>query len=425
MSIRESTLVRRARGLVMVGPAFAAAIAYVDPGNFATNFAAGADYGHRLLWVVVGANLMGMVVQFLSAKLGLATGANLAQLCRKRYPRPLVAGMWIQAELVAMATDLAEVIGGAVALSLLFDLPMAAGGLLVIAASFVILALDARGKRKFEAVVAGCLGVILLGFVWGLAAAGVRPGDLGSGLLPTVPDAQALLIAGGILGATVMPHVVYLHSDLASRHSREPRHPKDPARRAAPDRRPDPDRQRALVWQIRLDVVAALALAGLANVAMLVIAAQLFHGGPLPADTLESIHSGFGVLLGGGGALAFALALLASGLASASVGTYAGQVVMAGFIGRTLPITVRRLITVLPVLVVLLLGVDATQALLWSQLVLSFGIPFVLIPLVGFTRDTELMGPLVNGRATTVSAAVLAAVVVALNAVLAVTAVWS
>lgn len=407
---------QRARGLVMVGPAFAAAIAYVDPGNFATNFVAGADFGSQLLWVVVVANLVGTLVQFLSAKLGLATGRNLAELCRERYPGPVVWGLWVQAELVAMATDLAEVIGGAVALSLLFGLPLVVGGVLVTVFSFVLLAFDTRGKRKFEAVIAACLACILVGFAWSLLRAGVRPGDFGGGLLPTLPGSAGLLIAGGIVGATVMPHVVFVHSDLTRRHVIEL-----PGRERGVGRvRPvNPDRTRRLLRQVRLDVFVALGLAGLANMAMLVVAAKLFHAGPIAVDTLESIHAGFGTLLGGGAALAFALALLAAGLASTSVGTLAGQVIMAGFIGRSLPVLLRRLITALPALVVLAVGVDPTQALIWSQLVLSFGIPFVLVPLIRFTRAPELMGPLVNTRATTVAAVLVTGVVVVLNVVLA------
>ncbi|SOE10461.1 manganese transport protein [Streptomyces sp. 2323.1] len=390
----------------MLGPAFAAAIAYVDPGNFATNFAAGSDLGYRLLWVVVAANLLGMLVQVLAAKLGLATGRNLAELCRDRYPRPVVWTMWVQAELVAMATDLAEVIGGAISLALLFDLPLAAGGVLITVFSFVILAFETRGKRKFEALIAACLACILAGFAWNLVRSGVRPTDFMGGLIPRLPDAQGLFIAGGIVGATVMPHVVHLHSDLTGRHTRE----------TSPDGALG--RRRRLLWQVRLDVFVALAFAGLANMAMLIVAAKMFHAGPLEIDTLESIHAAFGTLLGGGAALAFALALLASGLASTSVGTYAGQVVMAGFLGRSLPLALRRVVTVTPALAVLAVGVDPTQALIWSQLVLSFGIPFVLIPLIGFTRDARLMGPLVNTRVTTALATVLAAVVVLLNVVL-------
>jgi manganese transport protein len=395
----------------MLGPAFAAAIAYVDPGNFATNFAAGTDLGYRLLWVVVAANLLGMLVQVLAAKLGLATGQNLAELCRDRYRRPAVWCMWVQAELVAMATDLAEVIGGAIALALLFDLPLAAGGVLITVFSFVLLAFEARGKRKFEMLIAASLACILAGFAWNVVQSGVRPGDFAGGLIPSLPDAQGLFIAGGIVGATVMPHVVHLHSDLAGRHARETTTPSDGG-----------VGRRRLLWQVRLDVFVALAFAGLANMAMLIVAAKMFHAGSLETDTLESIHAGFGTLLGSGAALAFALALLASGLASTSVGTYAGQVVMAGFLGRSLPLVLRRAITVAPALVVLAAGVDPTRALIWSQLILSFGIPFVLIPLIGFTRDARLMGPLVNTRTTTVLAAVLAGVVVLLNIFLVVTA---
>ncbi len=496
----------------MVGPAFAAAIAYVDPGNFATNFAAGSHFGYRLLWVVVAANLVGMLVQTLSAKLGLATGRNLAEVCRERYPRPVVWAMWVQAELVAMATDLAEVIGGAVALSLIFGLPLAAGGVLVTALSFVLLAVDARGRRKFEAVVAGALACILVSFGWNLMQAGVPFGDVASGMLPGLPNIDSVLLAGGLVGATVMPHVVYVHSDLTSSHvtgaapgAREPQlrreetflpgrgkertselgrrrgvgreqlrevgrehlrevdetqpramgqeqrregeqeqsratgqeqrregdqeQPRamDQEQRRAMDqeqrRAMDQEQRRRLAWQVRLDVFVALAIAGLANAVMLIVAARLFHSGPFAPDTLEGIHAGLGALLGGGAALAFALALLASGLASASVGTYAGQVVMAGFIRRSLPTVLRRLLTVLPALAVLVAGVDPTQALIWSQLTLSFGIPFVLIPLIGFTRDRKLMGPLVNSRVTTAVAGSVAGIVVALNVVLAATVV--
>lgn len=431
-------------GLVMVGPAFAAAVAYVDPGNFATDFAAGADFGPRLLWVVAVANVFGMLVQILAAKLGLATGRNLAQLCRERYSRPVVLGLWVVAECVAMATDLAEVIGGAVALHLLFHLPLLVGGVLTTALSFLLLAGENRNKRRFEAAVAGCLAVVLAGLAVELAHAGTGPaGDVAAGLLPSAPGSAALVVAGGIVGATVMPHVVFLHSDLSARHraelpaaepaSAEPANA-EPANAEPTNAEPtnaeptNTDSARArlaqvshaafaphLRRQVRIDVFLALGVAGLANMAMLVLGARLADAGPAAAATLQSIHSGLSTELGRGAALGFAVALLAAGLASTSVGTYAGQVIMAGLTGRTVPLTLRRLITAAPALAVLVTGVDPTAALIWSQVVLSFGIPFVLVPLIACTRDPSLMGPLVNTRAVSAVAVSVAGVILLQN----------
>ncbi len=394
----------RARGrlryrLALLGPAFVAAIAYVDPGNFATNISGGAKYGYLLLWVILAANLMAMLIQYLSAKVGIATGRNLPELCRERFPRPVTWGLWVQAELIAMATDLAEFVGAAIALNLLFGVPLFAAGLITAVIAFAILALQARGYRRFETVIIGLLGVILLGFLYDTLRVGPNASGVLGGLVPGFAGTESVLLATGILGATVMPHVIYLHSALTQDRIR-PR---------------DDDERRELLRFQRVDVLIAMGLAGLVNMAMLTIAAALFHGTGLNVDSIESAHAGFKALVGSGAALAFGLALLASGLASSSVGTYAGQVVMQGFIARTIPLAVRRLATMTPALVVLAIGLNPTRSLVISQVVLSFGIPFALVPLVLLTRRREVMGALVNRRATTAMAGVVAALIIALN----------
>jgi manganese transport protein len=393
----------RLRRLALFGPAFVAAIAYVDPGNFATNTSAGAQYGYLLLWVIVAANIMAMFVQSLSAKLGLATGASLPENCRKRYRRPVVLGLWIQAELVAMATDLAEIVGGAIALHLLFGLPLLTGGLITGAVAFLLLALQTRGDRRFIAAVTVFFGVILVSFLLLVQRVPIDPGAAAAGLVPRFDGVQSLVLATGILGATVMPHAIYLHSALVSSTVR------------VTTLR---ERRRALKAQ-RLDVLAAMTLAGLVNAAMLIVAAALFAGSGLPGTgTLEGAHSGFATVLDESAALLFALALLASGFASASVGTYAGQVIMQGFLRRQIPLFARRALTMFPALAILALGVEPTWALVVSQVVLSFGIPFALVPLLLLTRRRDIMGELVNERRTTVLAALVAAVIISLNAVL-------
>ncbi|MBO4140432.1 Nramp family divalent metal transporter [Micromonospora tulbaghiae] len=388
---------------MLLGPAFVAAVAYVDPGNFATNSTAGARYGYLLVWVVVAANLAAMLVQTLTAKLGLATGRSLPELCREHLPRPLNRVMWAQAELVAMATDLAEVIGGAVALYLLFGVPLLPGGLIVGAASFAILALRARGFRTFEIAIAVLLGVIVLAFAVNLVSAQPDVSDAAAGLLPRMQGTDSMLLAAGILGATVMPHVIYVHSALT------------------PNRLPaEGEAQRRVVAKgLRVDVLIALGIAGAVNLAMLLVAASSFHGTSIPGtDTLEGVHAGLATTLGTAAAVGFAVALLLSGLASTSVGTYAGEIIMQGFLRRRIPLLIRRMITLLPALAVLAIGVDPTRALVLSQVVLSFGIPFALIPVVMFTRRRDLMGSLVNRRATTAAAVTITAFVVALNAFL-------
>jgi manganese transport protein len=390
----------RVRGLLpLLGPAFVACIAYVDPGNFATNISGGAKYGYTLLWVIVAANLMAMLIQNLTAKVGIATGRNLAELCREHLPRPVSAGLWVQAELIAMATDLAEFIGAAIALNLLFGVPLFASGLITAVVAFAILGLQRHGHRRFETAIIGFLAIILLGFLYDTLRIGFDAGPAARGFVPSFAGTDSVLLATGILGATVMPHVIYLHSALTQRRI--------PLRDAA-------ERRRMLRYN-RIDVSIAMGLAGLVNMAMLVIAASLFHGSGLGIESIEDAHAGFKALVGGGAALAFALALLASGLASSGVGTYAGQVVMQGFIARTIPIAIRRLVTMSPALIVLAVGVDPTRALVLSQVVLSFGIPFALIPLVLLTRRVDIMGALVNRRVTTAVAAVVAALITALN----------
>jgi manganese transport protein len=391
----------RIRGsLPLIGPAFVAAVAYVDPGNFATNIAGGAEFGYLLLWVILTANLMGMLIQNLSAKVGTATGRNLPELCREHFPRRVTFGLWVQAELIAMATDLAEFIGAAIALNLLFGIPLLPAGLITAVVAFALLGLQSRGYRRFELVIAGMLGVILLGFLFDTLLIDHDARGIAEGFIPGFEGTDSVLLATGILGATVMPHVIYLHSALMQRRI--------PAR-------DEGERRRLLRFQ-RIDIAIAMGIAGIVNMSMLVIAASLFHdSGREDVDSIEGAHAGFADLIGSEAALAFALALLASGFASSSVGTYSGQVVMQGFIARTIPLALRRAVTMAPALVVLAIGLDPSRSLVISQVVLSFGIPFALVPLVLLTRRQDVMGALVNRRVTTVVAGGVAALIIALN----------
>jgi manganese transport protein len=377
-----------------------AAVAYIDPGNVATNFSAGARYGYALVWVVVVANLMAMLVQYQSAKVGVVTGRDLPELCRDTFPRPVTIGLWVQAEIVAMATDIAEFVGAAIGLYLLFGIPLLPAGLITAGIAFGILALEQRGHRRFELAIVALLGLVLLGFGYDLLAAGAAWGEVASGLVPRFSGSDSVVLAAGIVGATVMPHVIYLHSALTSR------------RFAGRD-----DRGRRAVLRVqRVDVLAALGVAGLINVIMLVVAASVFHRlGAGSADSIQAAHAGLGRLAGGGAALAFAVALLASGLSSSSVGTYAGQVVMQGFLRRHIPLFVRRSVTMLPALLVLALGLPVTTTLVVSQVLLSFGIPFALIPLILLTRRADVMGSLANPRWLTAVLSVVAALIVSLN----------
>jgi manganese transport protein len=384
----------------LIGPAFVAAVAYIDPGNFATNITAGAKFGYLLIWVIVAANLMAMLVQYLSAKLGVATGNDLPELCREHLPRPVSFGLWVQAELVAMATDLAEFVGAAIGLNLLFNVPLPIAGVITAVVAFAILALEQRGYRPFELAITGLFAIVFLGFAYDLASVHIDPGAVAAGMVPGLAGSDSVLLAVGIIGATVMPHVIYLHSALTKARVI-----------AAPDAS-----DKELLRSQRIDVGIALGTAGLINVAMLVVAAALLHGGGLGgADPILLAHRDLGRFVGGGAALMFAVALLASGLSSSSVGTYAGQIVMRGFVRRNVPLFVRRSITMLPALIVLGLRLPATDSLVISQVVLSFGIPFALVPLVMLTRRRDVMGEFVNRRVTTVAATCCALLVIVLN----------
>ncbi len=388
--------------LPLLGPAFVAAIAYIDPGNFATNITAGSRFGYLLVWVVVASNLMAMLIQYLSAKAGIATGKNLPELCRDNFSRPVTRGLWAQAELVAIATDLAEVLGGAIALQLLFGLPLLAGGVITAVVAFALLGIQSRGARPFEVAITGMLLVVLVGFLYSLVAGGVDAAAAVGGLTPRFEGTDTVLLATGMLGATVMPHVIYLHGALTqSRYQRTT----------------DQERQ-ALLRSQRIDVVTAMTLAGVINLSMLVVAAQVLSDGPVPVETIEGAHAGLAAALGPTAAFLFALALLASGFAASGVGTFSGQIVMQGFLRRRVPLLLRRLVTLAPALLVIAIGVDPTRALVISQVVLSFGIPFALIPLVLLTSRRRVMGVLVNRRVTTMVAAAVAAVICVLNVTL-------
>jgi manganese transport protein len=384
-----------------LGPAFVAAVAYIDPGNFATNIAGGAKFGYLLLWVVLGANLIAMVVQTQSAKLGIATGKNLAELCRERFSRRTSIGLWLQAELVAMACDIAEVVGAALGLNLLFGIPLFPAGLIAGAGAFGILTLQQRGFRRLEAAITVLVGVVVASFAFELVDASPDGAEVAKHLLvPGFAGTESILLATGIIGATVMPHVIYLHSALTQKRVVG---------------RNEGERRRILGFE-RVDVVIALSLAGAVNLSMMIVAAALFHGSGLTGvDSIDGAFNGFKSLVSDRAATIFGIALLASGFASSSVGTMAGQVVMQGFIRRRIPIFVRRAITLAPALVVLGVGLDPTDALVASQVVLSFGIPFALVPLLMFASNRKVMGGLVNPRWLTGVAGVLAAMIIALN----------
>jgi manganese transport protein len=384
-----------------LGPAFIAAVAYVDPGNFATNIAGGAKFGYLLLWVVLAANLIAMLVQTQSAKLGIATGRNLAELCRERFSRRTSIGLWLQAELVAMATDIAEVVGAALGLHLLFGIPLFPAGLIAGAGAFAILALQQQGYRRLEAGITVLVGVVVAAFVYELIDSNPDGGEVASHLfVPGFEGTESILLATGIIGATVMPHVVYLHSALTQRRI--------VGRDAA-------EKKKILGFE-KVDVVIALSLAGLVNLSMMIVAAALFHtSGLTGVDSIEGAYEGFQSLVSDRAAAVFGIALLASGFASSSVGTMAGQVVMQGFIRRRIPLFARRAITLAPALLVLAIGINPTEALVGSQVVLSFGIPFALVPLLIIASKPEIMGELVNPRWLTALAGLLAGLIIALN----------
>ena len=401
----QESLAGRRRGISglwpFLGPAFIAAVAYVDPGNFATNMAAGAKFGYLLLWVVLAANLMAMLVQSMSAKLGIATRKNLPEVCRERFSRRTNIGLWIQAEVVAMATDIAEFVGAAIGLNLLFGIALFPAALLTGAAAMLILALQSRGFRRLEAVIAVLIGVIVGAFALQAFMADPDPGEVVQGFVPGFSGTESVLLAVGIIGATVMPHVIYLHSALTQHRVVGVT---------------EAEKQRIFRFEL-VDVVIAMSIAGVINMSMLVIAASTFYDRGLVdvGGDLTQVYESLGAYLGSNADVLFGVALLASGLSSSSVGTMAGQVVMQGFIGRQIPLFVRRLVTMLPALVVVAIGTDPSRALVLSQVVLSFGIPFALVPLILFCRDRRLMGSLVNRRRTTVAATVVATVIISLN----------
>ena len=391
------------KGFSLLGPAFVAAIAYVDPGNVAANVSAGAQFGFLLVWVILVANVMAGMVQYLSAKLGLVTGRSLPESVADHTRTPTRVAYWVQAELVAIATDLAEVVGGAIALYLLFDLPLLMGGVITGAVSLILLAVqNRRGQRMFERVITGLLLVIAIGFLTSLVVRPPSAADVAGGLIPRFDGAESILLATAMLGATVMPHAVYLHSGLArDRHGQ-------PAG-GAPRRR--------ILRITRYDVGIAMVVAGAVNLAMLLVAATNLQG----VDNTDSIEGAYVAVqdaLGHNVALFFAIGLLASGLASTSVGAYAGAMIMQGLLRRSYPLLLRRLVTLLPALVILAIGIDPSRALVLSQVVLSFGIPFALIPLVRLTSDRTLMGVDVNHRVTTALGWSVAAVITVLNVVL-------
>lgn len=394
---------RPRRVLPLMGPAFVAAIAYVDPGNVAANITAGSRYGFLLVWVLVTANVMALLVQYQSARLGLVTGRTLPQLVGERLRTPSRLAFWVQAEIVAAATDLAEVIGGAIALYLLFGTPLLLGGVIVGAVSMALLAVQNRyGQRPFESVVIGLLAIITIGFVSGLVVNPPAAGDVVGGLLPRFAGTDSVLLATSMLGATVMPHAIYVHSALArDRHGG-----------TAPG-----DRRVHLLRATRWDVLGALGIAGAVNIAMLLLAATSLQG-VTGTDTIEGAHAAVVSALGPVVGIAFAIGLLASGLASTSVGCYAGATIMQGLVKRQIPLTLRRLITLIPALGLLAWGVDPTWALVISQVVLSFGIPFALIALMRLTGDTSVMGSAVVRRAPRWAMGVVVAVVSTLNLVL-------
>ena len=389
------------RLLPFLGPAFIASVAYIDPGNFATNIAGGSRYGYTLVWVIVASNLMAMLVQTLSAKLGIATGKNLAEVCRDELPRRASLLLWLQAELIAIATDLAEFLGAAVGFHLLFGIDLLPAAGITAVAAFLILGLQRFGFRPLEATIAVLVLVIGVCYIVELFYAHPDLGAVGRhAFVPQLQGSGSVLLAVGILGATVMPHVIWLHSALMQ------------------DRlRPETDREaRRLMRFTVIDVTIAMAIAGAINVAMLVMAASAFFGNGLHhVESLEVAHRTLVPLLGGASSALFALALLVSGLSSSAVGTLAGQVVMQGFIRRRIPILVRRLVTMVPAFVVIGLGADPSHTLVLSQVVLSFGIPFALVPLVLFTSRRQVMGTLVNARLTTVAASLVAALIISLN----------
>ena len=394
----------RKRLFPFLGPAFIAAVAYIDPGNFATNIQSGAQLGYTLLWVIIISNLMAMLVQILSAKLGIATGLNLAELCRNHFPAPLVWAMWVTLEIVAIATDLAEFVGAAVGLFLLFHIPLVYAGLLTAVVTFLILGLQRYGFRPLEAIITAMIGIVAVSYLIEIFLVKAEPAQIVSSLfIPSFGSRQGVLLATGILGATVMPHVIFLHSALTQGRIIVK----------------DIDKLKRLFRYEIMDVAIAMTIAGVVNAAMLIMAASTFYvQGLREIGTLEEAYRTLSPILGPAAGKIFAIALIAAGLSSSAVGTMSGQVVMQGFVRFRIPLWVRRLVTVLPSLAVLYLGLDPTRTLVISQVVLSFGLPFAVIPLVLFTANKKIMGPLVNRPFTSFLAGIATLLILALNSYL-------
>jgi manganese transport protein len=389
--------------LLFAGPAVIASIAYMDPGNFATNIQAGAKYGYSLLWVVLMANVIAMLYQALSAKLGIVTGRNLAEMCREHFPQPVVWALWIISEVAAMATDLAEFLGGAIGLSLLLHIPLVAGMGVTAVLTYGLLMFEGRGFRPIELIIGALVAAIALCYLAEMFIAPIDWGAAGVGsVVPLLPDAGAVTIAVGIVGATIMPHAIFLHSGLTQNRA--------PARN-------DGERRQLLKFS-NVEVLIALAVAGLVNMAMVVMASSAFHEGHSDVAEIETAYSTLTPLLGPAAAGAFLTALLASGLSSSAVGTMAGQMIMQGFVGFRIPIIVRRLVTMIPAFVVVWLGVNSTNALVISQVVLSIALPAPVIALLIFTCRKDIMGDFANSRLTNVAAVVGALLILALNAIL-------
>lgn len=390
-----------ARLMPFLGPAFIASVAYMDPGNFATNIQGGAKFGYQLLWVILASNLMAMLIQSLSAKLGIASGHNLAEHCRNQFPKPVVIGMWVIGELVAIATDLAEFLGAALGFYLLFGMPLWLAGVITALVTFLILGLERYGFRPLEAVITAMVGAVAVSYLIETFLDKPYWSDvLFHAVVPQFSGTESVLLATGILGATVMPHVIYLHSALTQNRI-VTRHP---------------EQQRKLFRYELIDVFIAMGLAGLINMAMLIMAAStFFNAGLTGIGTIEEAHRTLEPLLGPASSWIFAVSLLASGLSSSSVGTMAGQVIMQGFLHFHIPAWIRRAVTMLPSLLVIFIGLDPTRTLVISQVVLSFGLPFAIVPLIMFTSRRDIMGTLVNHRLTSIAASLAAALIIVLN----------
>ncbi len=392
---------RGIKGLLpFLGPAFIASVAYIDPGNYATNIGAGSKYGYMLLWTVLVSNIFAVLIQSMSAKLGIATGRNLPRISREFFSQPVTIGLWLQAEIVAIATDLAEFIGGALGLNLLFGIPLFPAAVITGVFSFALLDLHRRGFRWLEAGITSLVGIVVVAFVYEVIVSHPQGIALLHGLfVPRFEGSNSILLATGILGATVMPHAIYLHSALTERRVVG---------------RDETEKRRIFRYEF-IDILLAMAFAGMINGAMLIMGAGLFFGSHAPVTSLTGAFHSLGQDAGTIAATLFGISLLAAGFSSSSVGTMSGQIIMQGYIDRRIPIFLRRLITMLPALIILWLGLDPTNSLILSQVVLSFGIPFALIPLIIFCSSRQLMGSLVNHQATTVAAWSVALIVILLN----------